>query len=239
MRTKSKTAASILQAISELADPDRSIFLQRFFKTGPGEYAEGDVFLGLPVPMTRRITRQFGDLPIAEVKKLLASKFHEARLAGLFILVARFGKGDERVRQDIFTFYLSQTPRINNWDLVDNSAHQIVGGWLVDRSRRPLQKLAQSQNMWERRIAIIATCHFIKRRDLDETFALADALIADEHDLIHKAAGWMLREAGKRDQAQLETWLKTRYQKMPRTMSRYSIEKLSPVRRQAYLKGNV
>ncbi len=221
------------------ADPGRAVLLQRFFKTGPGEYSEGDVFLGLTVPMIRTIAGQFRGLPIPEINTLLASKFHEARLAALFILVAQFEGGGDDIRKRVYAFYLTQTPRINNWDLVDGSAHQIVGGWLSNRSRRPLHRLAKSKNLWERRIAMIATFYFLKLGDLDETWALADVLIADEHDLIHKAVGWMLREAGKRDQARLETWLQSRYQRMPRTMLRYAVEKLPPSRRQDYLKGRV
>jgi 3-methyladenine DNA glycosylase AlkD len=197
------------------------------------------VFLGLTVPLTRRIAHRFRDLSLPAVRMLLASVFHEVRLAALFILVAQFENGDEDARKAIYELYLAQTSRINNWDLVDGSAHQVVGGWLVERSRRPLYRLARSRNLWERRIAIIATYHFIKRDDLDDTFALADVLLADKHDLIHKAVGWMLREAGKRDGLRLEDWLKPRYQRMPRTMLRYSIEKFPPARRKAYLRGAV
>ncbi len=170
---------------------------------------------------------------------LLASEFHEVRLTTLFILVAQFENGDEDARKAIYELYLAQTSQINNWDLVDGSAHQIIGDWLVERSRRPLYRLARSRNLSERRVAIIATYDFIKRDDLDEAYALADVLMSDKHDLIHKAVGWMLREAGKRDRARLEDWLKPRCQKMPRTILRYSIEKFSPTRRQAYLKGTI
>ena len=239
MPANSPCASKVLRKIVGFADPDRAVFLQRFFKTGSGGYAEGDVFLGLTVPMTRTIARQFRGLPIHEVRELLTSKFHEVRLAALFMLVAQFEIGDDRTRKGVYTFYLKQTSRVNNWDLVDGSAPQIVGGWLSNRSRRRLHHLAKSKNLWERRIAMIATYRFIKQGDLDETFALADVLIADQHDLMHKAVGWMLREAGKRDRANLEDWLKTRYRRMPRTMLRGSIEKFPPALRQDYLRGRI
>lgn len=233
------TLELVQSCLEELADPVRAEHSKKFFKTGPGEYGEGDVFLGLKVPDTRKVAQRFRDLPLADVRRLLRSPIHEYRLTALFILVRQFETADERGRKRIYDLYLKNTRYVNNWDLVDGSAHQIVGGYLVDKDRGILLELAQSASLWERRIAIIATYHFIKRDDFASTVTIAEHLVADKEDLIHKAVGWMLREVGNRDRAVEERFLAKHYQHMPRTMLRYAIERFPERRRQAYLKGRV
>jgi len=217
------------------ADPARVPILQRFFKTGPGEYGEGDVFAGITVPDLRAVCRECRDAPTPEILELLVSPVHEERLLALMLLVEAFKRGTDSTKRDIYRLYLANTKFINNWDLVDSSAPQIVGAWLAGRSRAPLGRLARSSSLWERRIAIIATLFFIRQDDLEETFRIADLLLADDHDLIHKAVGWMLREAGKRSPDAEREYLKTRYRRMPRTMLRYAIEKLPEAERRRYL----
>jgi 3-methyladenine DNA glycosylase AlkD len=218
-----------------VADPSRVPILQRFFRTGKGEYAEGDRFIGITVPQIRAICRTCRGTPVSEIERLLQSPVHEDRLAALLLLVDTFKLADDQGRREIYDFYLNNTRRVNNWDLVDSSAPYIVGVWLRNRNKAPLTRLAKSPLLWERRIAIVATQDFIRQRQLDETFRIADLLIADEHDLIHKATGWMLREAGKRDEAALRGYLDTRHTRMPRTMLRYAIERLPERDRLAYL----
>jgi 3-methyladenine DNA glycosylase AlkD len=223
--------------------------LAGFFKTGPGEYGEGDIFIGVMVPQTRAVVREFAELPLGEIKKLLRSKVHEDRLAALLLLVDRFGRTDARGRSQIYDLYLQQMRHINNWDLVDVSADKIVGAHLyshilqnkgISGVMSVLVRLARSPSLWERRIAMLATFWFIKKGNCAEAFEVADLLLGDRHDLIHKAVGWMLREAGSRcSVAKLEKYLKTRYKKMPRTMLRYAIEKFSPARRARYLAGAI
>jgi 3-methyladenine DNA glycosylase AlkD len=217
------------------ADPERAKNLAWFFKTGEGQYGHGDRFIGLTVPAIRRIAHRYVDLPLADVGKLLASPIHEHRFAALEILVAQYERGD----LDVFAFYLKHTKFVNNWDLVDTSAPYIVGEHLLTRTRKILYRLAKSKNIWERRIAIVSTMMFIRAGDLEDTFAIARILLADEHDLIHKAVGWMLREVGKRDRAVAEAYLRPRDQRMPRTMLRYAIEKYPEELRQQYLRGDV
>jgi len=217
------------------AEPDRVAVLQGFFKTGPGDYAEGDVFIGVRVPALRAICRECAGAPLTDIRSLLRSRIHEERLLALLLLVDAFEHADDAERRRVYRFYLDHTKFINNWDLVDASAPSIVGGYLQDRSRTPLRRLARSSNLWERRIAIVATQDFIRRRELRDTFAIADILLHDEHDLIHKAVGWMLREAGKRDGAALRRFLRARHQRMPRTMLRYAIERFPPTERRRYL----
>jgi 3-methyladenine DNA glycosylase AlkD len=234
------TAASIRRQLRAVADPSRVPILQRFFRTGKGAYAEGDRFIGVTVPQMRAICRECRGTPLSESGRLLQSPVHEDRLTALLLLVDAFTRGNEgeegETRQrEIYDFYLANTHRVNNWDLVDSSAPQIVGAWLRDRSKAPLTRLARSAMLWERRIAIVATQDFIRQRRLDETFRIADLLIEDPHDLIHKATGWMLREAGKRDEAALRGYLDRRHTRMPRTMLRYAIERLSERERLAYL----
>jgi 3-methyladenine DNA glycosylase AlkD len=222
-----------------LADEKTAAILRKFFKTGPGEYGEGDQFLGIKVPPLRKLVREFRGLPLAEADLLLQSPFHEARALALLILVDAFNRGDPRQRRQVHALYLSRTSFVNNWDLVDASAEHIVGGHLIDRDRRLLRRLARTTVLWERRIAIVATFHFIKHNDFDDTLAISQMLLADPEDLIHKAVGWMLREVGKRDLPTLETFLQQHHRQMPRTALRYAIERFAEPRRQQYLKGTV
>ena len=221
------------------AAPARVPLLRRFFKTGPGEYAEGDEFIGVTLPQLRSLCRECRDAPLDEIELLLRSPIHEARLLALLLLVDAFNAGGEAEQRAIYRLYLSRTEYINNWDLVDTSAAPIVGAWLFTRSRAPLTRLARSRSLWERRIAIIATHYFIRKGEVADTFRIADLLLADEHDLIHKATGWMLREAGKRDPGVERAFLKTRYRRMPRTMLRYAIEKFPEAERRRYLTGKI
>ena len=231
------TAARMLSALRASAEPARSEVLQRFFKTGPGQYGEGDRFIGVRLPALRRLVQQFQDAPLRDIDKLLASPIHEARLFAVLLLVRQFRLAkDDRSRRRLYDFYLSRTARINNWDLVDVSAPGIVGAWLAHRKRTPLLKLARSGVLWERRIAIVATWHFMRLGDLDDAFRIADILLDDPHDLIHKAVGWMLRVAGDVDGARLRDFLADRHQRMPRTMLRYAIEKFPEFERRTYLR---
>ena len=229
------TITAVRKALRDAANPKDAVFLQRFFKTGPGQYGEGDQFLGIRVPATRTLARQFADLPLAEIEKLLGDKWHEARLLALVLLVGRYERGDDAERRRVYRLYLANTDRINNWDLVDLSAPNIVGAHLEPRPRAPLDKLAKSKSLWERRIAIVATYWFIRRRQFGDTFRISTALLGDRHDLIHKAVGWMLREVGKRDEAALESYLDLHATTMPRTALRYSIERMTPERRAHYM----
>lgn len=233
------TLAAIRTKIRAAAEPDRVSILRSFFKTGKGQYAEGDRFIGVRVPRLRELCRECRPAGVGAASTLLRSPIHEERLLALLMLVDAFRRADARGRRAIYKLYLSRTAFINNWDLVDASAEQIVGGWLRDRSRAPLRKLARSSSIWERRIAIVATLHFIRRGDFDDTFLVADALLQDPHDLIHKATGWMLREVGKRDGAALRRYLRPRYTRMPRTMLRYAIERFAEPERQRYLTGRI
>ena len=221
--------------LEKLADPEHAMKLQGFFMTGKGQYGEGDVFIGVRVPDQRRIAKKFRKIPLKDVLELLRSQIHEHRLTALFILTEQFNKGDEETRQRIVDEYLNHTDYVNNWDLVDSSAHKILGVWLLDKPRKILYDLAKSESLWERRISIISTFTFIRNGDLEDAVALAEVLIDDEHDLIHKASGWMLREVGKKDQTALEKFLIEHYEKMPRTTLRYAIERLPEERRRFYL----
>ncbi len=213
--------------------------LQRFFKTGPGEYGEGDRFIGVTLPVIRAVARECRGTPIDELRKLLRSPVHEERTLALLMLVDAFKSGDEPARRRIYDLYLANTRFINNWDLVDCSAAQIVGGWLRGRSTAPLTRLAKSESLWERRIAMLATLDGIRRGDFDDAFRIADLLLHDDHDLIHKAVGWMLREVGKRDGAAERAFLADRYKTMPRTMLRYAIERFPEGERRKYLRGGI
>jgi 3-methyladenine DNA glycosylase AlkD len=234
-RYRLPTAAQMTRALRAASHPDTVAGLLRFFRTGPGDYGEGDRFIGVTVPAVRELARRFQNAPIAEIDALLKSPLHEARLLALLLLVEQFRAGDETARRRIYDLYLRRTPFINNWDLVDSSAYHIVGGWLSERSRAPLMKLARSKSIWERRIAIIATLYFIRCGNLRDTFRIADVLLEDSHDLIHKAVGWMLREAGNRDPAAERRFLASRHTRMPRTMLRYAIEKFPERERRRYL----
>jgi len=220
-----------------LGNKEQAAISQRFFKTGPGEYGEGDIFLGIKVPALRELAKVYFELPLKEVKPILGSKYHEIRLLSLFIMVDQFSKGDPKKKKNIYGLYLKNTGLINNWDLVDSSAHHIVGPYLMDKSKAPLYELTQSDLLWERRIAIMATFYYIKNDKFTDTLKIAGRLLADKEDLIHKAVGWMLREIGKRHLPNEETFLKKHYHDMPRTMLRYAIEKFPEPKRQRYLKG--
>jgi 3-methyladenine DNA glycosylase AlkD len=225
--------------LQALGTVQRAAVSRSFFKTGPGQYGEGDRFLGVTVPDTRRLAREAGDLPLARVLTLLRSPIHEERLLALLILVRRYERGDPMERREVYNLYLANTECVNNWDLVDLSAPNIVGEQLGNRrSRRILYRLAKSNDLWERRIAILATLPFIRNSDFADALAIAEALLRDEHDLIHKAVGWMLREVGKRDQETLEGFLRIHGAQMPRTTLRYAIERFPEPLRRAYLKGN-
>ncbi len=212
--------------------------LQRFFKTGKGEYAERDIFLGVTVPQSRKIAQKFANLDFKSIQTLLKSKIHEERLIAFLILIHNFKKGSDPEKKKIFDFYLSNTKFINNWDLVDLSAPKIVGRYLSDQdpvNRSPLIKLAKSKSIWERRIAVLATFTFIKNNEFEIPLKIAERLLNDKHDLIHKAVGWMLREVGKKDIEVEEKFLRKYYKKMPRTMLRYAIEKFQKNKRLGYL----
>lgn len=225
--------------VRKLANKKDAEILQRFFKTGPGEYGEGDVFLGIRVGPTRELARKYSKLPLKDVVRLLKSKYHEERLLALVMLAQRYDTGDDSDRERVYKLYLRHTSYINNWDLVDLSAHLIVGRHLMDRNKKPLRDLADSPSLWERRIAVIATFYFIKQGKFSETLRISRMLLRDEEDLIHKAVGWMLREVGNRDLPAEDKFLKAHYKKMPRTMLRYAIEKFPEPKRQRYLKGKV
>jgi 3-methyladenine DNA glycosylase AlkD len=222
-----------------LGDPERARVLQRYFKTGPGEYGEGDVFVGIRVPQVRKLAKECQGLSFAETDTLLQSPIHESRLLALLILVDSYTKGDPSFRERIYDFYLNNTRFINNWDLVDVSAEHIVGAHLRFQNKAPLYGLAGSNLLWERRIAILATFHYIKHGEFTETLHVAKMLLGDKEDLIHKAVGWMLREIGKRDCVAEELFIQEHCKVMPRTMLRYALEKFSADLRQRYLKGSV
>jgi len=221
------------------ANKDHAKTMQWFFKTGKGEYGEGDKFVGIRVPVQRKIAKQFGELDLKDLELLLDSKIHEERLISLLILVEKYNKADEKVKEIIFRFYKKNRRKINNWDLVDLSAPKIMGIHLLNRDKQILYRFAHSKNLWEKRISIISTYSFIKNHDFNTTLEISDVLLNDAQDLIHKAVGWMLREVGKQDLNTLEKFLKPRYNKMPRTMLRYSIEKFPEKKRKKYLKGEI
>ncbi len=223
----------------EVADKEQAVNLQRFFKTGKGEYGEGDIFYGIKVPVQRTIAKKHRDISLPELQELLNSPVHEERLVSLFILVDQYTKGDSKTKENIYAFYLKNTKKINNWDLVDLSAPKIVGAHLLNNDKEILFKLAKSSNLWEKRISILSTMFFIKNLQFETTFNLAEILLNDKHDLIHKAVGWMLREVGNKNINEEEKFLKKHYKKMPRTMLRYAIEKFPEVKRKAYLKGKI
>ncbi len=227
---------ALRRALRASADPRRALNYRRFFKTGPGQYGEGDQFLGVKVPAIRQLAGPGATLTIDTLARFLRSKWHEERMLALLALVERFRRARDAERERIYRAYLASTRYINNWDLVDATAEHIVGAWHWDRDRRPLRRMTRSKSLWERRIAIIATFHFIKRGAPDETLRLARALLGDEHDLIHKAVGWMLREVGKRcDRTLLLGFLDAHHARMPRTMLRYAIEHLPQPQRKHYL----
>jgi len=221
------------------ADQEQAVNLQRFFKTGKGEYGEGDIFYGIKVPVQRRTAKNYRDISLEDVGELLNSPIHEERLVSLFILVDQYTTGDDKTKEKIFRFYIKNTGKINNWDLVDLSAPKIIGAHLFNRDKEILFKFAASSNLWERRIAILSTMFFIKNLHFETTFRLAEILLNDKHDLIHKGVGWMLREIGNKNITEEEIFLKKYYKLMPRTMLRYAIEKFPEERRKSYLQGNI
>ena len=228
------------KSLKKHADEKQAEVLQRFFKTGPGQYGEGDVFLGIKVPKQREIARDASKrLSLVDAEKLLDSEIHEKRMTALLVLIEKYKIGDEKVKKEIYDFYLSHTEKINNWDLVDLSSHKIIGDFLVDKDRSVLYNLAKSDNLWERRISIISCFAFIRRGDFKDALEISKILMNDSHDLIHKAVGWMLREIGKRDKEAEERFLKEHYKQMPRTMLRYAIEKFEEEKRKMYLLGEV
>ena len=231
--------ANIKNEMRKLANKKIAEHSQRFFKTGKGQYGEGDIFLGIRVPVLRKIAKKFRRISLAEVSKLLESKFHEERLLSILMLVNLFKSGDEDDQELIYELYLDKTKFINNWDIVDISAGNIVGAFLFEKDKAPLYRLVFSENLWERRIAIVATFYFIRNDEFDDTLKIAEILFTDKEDLIHKAVGWMLREVGKRVIKIEEEFLKEHYLKMPRTMLRYAIERFPETRRRMYLKGQV
>ena len=228
---------ALLDQLRAAGDPEDALFLQRFFKTGPGGYAEGDVFIGVRVPVVRRLARQADPLPLADILRLLASRIHEERLLALVVMNRRFERGDEAVRREVYDAYLAHRDCINNWDLVDVSAPNIPGAWLLDHPRGILDTLVESPVLWDRRIAVLATFTLLRAGQFDDTVRLCTRLLNDPEDLMHKACGWMLRECGKRDLAVLRTFLRAHSASMPRTMLRYAIEKLPPEERRGWLEG--
>ena len=222
--------------LNQSADKKQAIILQRFFKTGPGQYGAGDIFFGIKVPVLRQAAKKQPNLSFKNLQNLLNSEIHEQRLTALFILIGQYQKANQANRGKIFNFYLKNTKNINNWDLVDLSAPNIVGDFLLAKPRGILYRLAKSKNLWEKRIAILATYTFIKNNQYGDTLKIAKILLNDDHDLIHKAVGWMLREVGKRNQKTEEIFLQKYYRQMPRTMLRYAIERFTPAQRKAYLK---
>jgi 3-methyladenine DNA glycosylase AlkD len=233
------TLQMIKKRLEQVANKEKAEVLQRFFKTGPGEYGEGDVFIGVKVPDLRKIAKDFRDIVTKDVIVLLESAVHEERLLALLILVGKYAKGNETAKKEIYKLYLDKTKFINNWDLVDVTAHHIVGDYLMNKNKDPLYGLARSEDLWERRIAIMATFYFIRNERYVDTLKIAKTLLNDKEDLIHKAVGWMLREIGKRDMISEEIFLKQHYKEMPRTMLRYAIEKFPEYKRQKYLKGKI
>jgi len=234
-KKREMNAKEVKQKLKSLASPDVAKSSMRFFKTGPGQYGEGDTFIGIKVPTLRTVSREFRSMPLEEVGSLLKSPIHEERHLALMILVLQVAKCDDHHWKAASDFYLRNTKSINNWDLVDCSAPHVIGGFLMDKSRKPLFQLTQSKSLWERRIAIVSTQYFIRHGDFADTLAITGKLLNDEEDLIHKASGWMLREVGKKDQSVLEAFLDQHAAVMPRTMLRYAIEKFPPDQRRAYL----
>ncbi len=230
------------QARKELrkyASKEKAEILCRFFKTDPGQYGEGDVFIGVKVPETRKVAKLFQDMPLPETLKLLKSPIHEERLLALLLFVQDYSRSNGTAKASIVKTYLAHSRYVNNWDLIDLSAPKLLGDWLRKEDRAVLDRLARSDDLWERRMAIVATYAFIRENDFRDTLRIADMLLNDPEDLMHKAAGWMLREVGKRDLAALEGFLKKRYTRMPRTMLRYAIERFPEKKRLAYLKGKL
>jgi len=232
------TSNDLSKILREHGDPEYAKHSRRFFKTGEGEYGERDQFLGIRVPALRQYANKFSGISLIEIHKLLKSIYHEERLCALFLLVKKFEKSKHE-KSVIYRLYLDNTKYINSWDLVDCSAYKIVGPYLEDKNKSPLYKLARSKDLWERRIAIISTLHFIKKMQFDDTLEISKKLLNDKEDLIHKAVGWMLREIGKHDPKAEREFLLNSYKRMPRTMLRYAIEKFPELERKKYLQGDI
>ena len=228
--------SQLKKEIESYASPEKAKIYARFFKTGKGQYGEGDKFLGLTVPEQRKLAQKYVNLSFDYIKELLHSEYHEHRLTGLFILVYNYGKVKDNEKQKIIDFYLKHKHRGNNWDLIDCVADKLLGKHIIDIDKSILYELAKSENLWDRRIAIITTFEFIRNKKFDETIKIAEILLKDEHDLIHKAVGWMLREMGKRDEKELIKFLDKHYKKMPRTMLRYAVERLNERRKKIYMR---
>jgi 3-methyladenine DNA glycosylase AlkD len=228
-------AKEISKHLQKMGDKEDTRFLQRFFKTGVGQYGEGDIFLGIRVPALRKLAKEYKALPLEEVLSLLRSPYHEVRLFALILFVNAFAQGDKILQKKIYDLYMANTRHINNWDLVDISAPNIVGAFLMERSKKPLYQLVKAKSLWERRIAMLATFCFIKNNRFTDTLKIAGILLRDKEDLIHKAVGWMLREIGKRDIECAEAFLRKHCQVMPRTMLRYAIERFTPAKRRMYM----
>ena len=228
----------ILNRLRELGDSDTAAHSRRFFKTGPGQYGEGDKFLGIRVPTIRKCVKEYRTISLQDTAELLKSAFHEVRLLAVLVLVAKYSAAKKDAeREAIYRSYLGHTAFLNNWDLVDSSAEHIVGAHLFSKDRKPIYRLVRSSCLWERRIGVMSTFHFIKKEDFADTLAIAELLLGDREDLIHRAVGWMLREVGNRDRKTEEKFLTRHYKQMPRTMLRYAIEKLPEAERLAYLHG--
>jgi 3-methyladenine DNA glycosylase AlkD len=231
------TAKEISKRLQKMGNKEDARFLQGFFKTGVGQYGEGDIFLGIRVPELRKLSKEYKNLPLKEILPLMKSPYHEERLFALILFANAFVKSDEALQKKIYDLYLANTRYINNWDLVDLSAPNIVGAFLLTKSRKPIYQLAKSKSLWERRIAVLATFYFIKNNQFDDSLKIAGILLQDKEDLIHKAVGWMLREVGKRDIVCAESFLQKHCRVMPRTMLRYAIERFTPAKRRKYMNG--
>src|SRR3989338_2464447 len=229
----------IKEDLEKAANPEKVEIYQRFFKTGKGEYGEGDIFIGLTVPKQREIAKKYIGLDLEDVKKLLSGKVHAYRLTGFLILVYKFEKADEKEKNNIVEFYLKNIKSANNWDLIDCVADKILGNYLIDKDKKILYDLAKTDNLWKKRIAIISTFEFIKNNQFEDTLKISEILLKDKHDLIHKAVGWMLREVGKKDLKKEEEFLNKHYKEMPRTMLRYAIEKFEENKRNFYMKRKI
>lgn len=230
------TAQNIIADLQALGNPEKAAHLSRFFKTGKGEYGEGDLFIGVTVPEQRGIAKKYRSAGFPVLRELIASPYHEVRLTALLILVSQFEKNkNEGFRKSCVDFYLSQTRYINNWDLVDLSCYKLLGVWLTDKDRSLLYTLSESVNLWDQRISIVTCMHFVRKGDFKDCLALSERLLNHPHDLIHKAVGWLLRETGKKDRQVLTDFLQTRYRQMPRTMLRYAIEHYPEEERKKYL----
>jgi len=225
--------------LKQIANPEKATILQKFFKTGKGEYGEGDIFLGVTVLEQRKIAKRYVDLDLKDIKELLSNKVHEYRLTGFLILIYKFEKADEKEKKGIVDFYLKNIKSANNWDLIDCVADKILGSYLINKDKEILYELAKTDNLWKKRIAIISTFEFIKNDQFEDTLKISEILLNDEHDLIHKAVGWMLREVGKRDIEIEEAFLKKYYKTMPRTMLRYAIEKFDGKKKEFYMNRKI